>query len=65
MNKTAKTLTSGDILTTAGRTKHSPVTITEVQDWGNAIRVVGFNGHNSEPRVMFRALNKNLPVIVN
>lgn len=63
---TAAELKPGHAITRAGRTAHSPITVTAVLPCPlpGFVAVHGFNGRDATPRLMFRSLAKSLPVTV-
>jgi hypothetical protein len=60
----AKDLKPGDVITRAGHTTHSPITVTRAVVSGPYVVVYGFNSRDTTPRLMFRHLDRTLPITV-
>lgn len=64
MKTTAQKLIPGNIILKVGATTHRSITVTKVEIIARLVKVYGFTEINDIPRLMFRGLFVNLPVII-
>lgn len=66
----ANELRAGDVITAVGNTPRrgkESITVTEIRKLnfgGHLVKVIGFNGRDSEPRLMFRGIDAQVFVQV-